>query len=283
LHLSVLSSGSSGNATFIEAHAGGLLVDAGLQCRRIEALLARIGRSLGDVSAVLLTHGHADHTSGVRSLVRECGVEVFAAPGVGAGLVRAGFKPAPPVTTVEVGETFEVGGLAVTFFEVPHDSSTYGLRISDGERDVAMATDLGEAGPEVLRRMRGAEAVVLEANHDPDWLRRGPYSARLKRRISSKNGHLSNRQAAEAALALAPHGLKDLVLAHLSKTNNSPSRACGTVHRVLREAGHGGIRVRAAIAGHPTPLIEVGTPLEEREYFYRYEQRGGTERLFETE
>ncbi|MCA1847542.1 MAG: MBL fold metallo-hydrolase [Actinobacteria bacterium] len=274
MHLSVLSSGSSGNATYIEAHGGGLLVDAGLQCRRIEGLLARIGRSLDDVSAVLLTHGHADHTSGVRSLVRECGVEVFAAPGVGGTL---------GVTTVEVGETFEVGGLTATFFEVPHDSSTYGLRISDGESDVAMATDLGEAGPEVLRRMRGAEAVVLEANHDPDWLRRGPYSARLKRRISSKNGHLSNRQAAEAALALAPHGLKDLVLAHLSKTNNSPARACGTVHRALREAGHGGIRVRAAIAGHPTPLIEVGTPLEEREYVYRYEQRGRTGRLFETE
>jgi phosphoribosyl 1,2-cyclic phosphodiesterase len=273
LHLSVLSSGSSGNATYIGGYGGGLLVDAGFQCGRIEGLLASIGLSLDDVGALLLTHGHADHTSGVRSLVRECGVEVFAAPGVGGSL---------SVTTVEVGETFEAGGLAATFFEVPHDSSTYGLRISDGEGDVAMATDLGEAGPEVLRRMRGAEAVVLEANHDPDWLRRGPYSARLKRRISSKNGHLSNRQAAEAALALAPHGLKDLVLAHLSKTNNSPVRACGTVHRVLREAGHGGIRVRAAIAGHPTPLIEVGTPLEERDYVYRYEQRGSGQ-LFETE
>jgi phosphoribosyl 1,2-cyclic phosphodiesterase len=249
LHLSVLSSGSSGNATYIEAHGSGLLVDVGLQCRRIEGLLARIGRSLDDVGAVLLTHGHADHTSGVRSLVRECGVEVFAAPGVGGSL---------GATTVEAGGTFEVGGLAAAFFEVPHDSSTYGLRISDGERDVAMATDLGEAGPEVLRRMCGAEAVVLEANHDPGWLRRGPYSARLKRRISSRNGHLS-------------------------KTNNSPARACGTVHRTLREAGHGGIRVRAAIAGHPTPPIEVGTPLEEREYVYRYDQRGRAERLFETE
>ena len=111
----------------------------------------------------------------------------------------------------------------------------------------------------MLEHLRGAEAVVLEANHDPDWLRRGPYSAELKRRISSRRGHLSNRQAAEAALALAPHGLKDLVLAHLSKTNNSPARACGTVHSALREAGHGGVRVRAAIAGHPTPRVEVGT------------------------
>jgi phosphoribosyl 1,2-cyclic phosphodiesterase len=274
LHLSVLSSGSSGNATYLEAHGGGLLVDAGLQCRHIESLLARIGRGLDDVGAVLLTHGHADHTSGVRSLVRQCGVEVFAAPGVGDSL---------GATTVEAGETFQVAGLAAAYFEVPHDSLTYGLRISDGKRAVAMATDLGEVSPDVLWRMRGAEAVVLEANHDPDWLRRGPYSARLKRRISSKNGHLSNRQAAEVALALAPHGLKDLVLAHLSKTNNSPARACGTVYRALREAGHGGVRVRAAIAGHPTPPIEVGTPLEEREYVYRYEQRSRSERLFETE
>jgi phosphoribosyl 1,2-cyclic phosphodiesterase len=274
LRLSVLSSGSSGNATYIESDGSGLLVDAGLPCRRIEDLLARIGRSLDDVGAVLLTHGHADHTSGVRSLVRECRVGVFAAPGVGEPL---------GATTFEAGEVFEVGELAATFFEVPHDSSTYGLRISDGERDVAMATDLGEADAEVLRRMRGAEAVVLEANHDPDWLRRGPYSARLKRRISSPNGHLSNRQAAEAALALAPHGLKDLVLAHLSKTNNSPARACGTVHKALREAGHGGIRVRAAIAGHPTPPIEVGLPLEDPQYVYRYERRSGSEQLFEME
>jgi len=273
--LSVLTSGSSGNATYIESDRGGLLVDAGIPCRRIEALLGRIGRSLDDVGAVLLTHGHADHTSGVRSLVRECRIEVFAAPGVGGSL---------GATTLETGEAFELlDGLAATFFEVPHDSSTYGLRISDGEHAVAMATDLGEADLEILRHMRGAEAVVLEANHDTDWLRRGPYSARLKRRIASTNGHLSNRQAAEAALALAPHGLKDLVLAHLSKTNNSPARACGTVHRTLREAGHGGIRVRAAIAGHPTPSIEVGVPLENRGYVYRYEQRESARRLFEIE
>jgi phosphoribosyl 1,2-cyclic phosphodiesterase len=272
LRLSVLSSGSSGNATYIESAAGGLLVDAGLPCRRVEDLLARIGRGLDDVGAVLLTHGHADHASGIRSLVRECGVELFAAPGAGE---RQGATKVPP------GKVFEVCGLAATFFEVPHDSLTYGLRLSDGERDVAMATDLGEARPEVLRRMRGAEAVVLEANHDVEWLRSGPYSARLKRRITSPSGHLSNRQAAEAALALAPHGLKDLVLAHLSRTNNSPARACGTVHKALREAGHGGVRVRAAVAGHPTPWVEAGMPLETAECVYRYD--GEARQLFEIE
>ncbi len=271
MRLSVLSSGSSGNATYMETDSGGLLVDAGLARRRIETLLARIGRSLTDVEAVLLTHGHADHTCGVRSLVRDCGIEVFAAPGVGDSF---------GANTISPGEAFGIGGLTATFFEVPHDSLTYGVRVSGGGSTVAMATDLGEAGVEVLRYMRGADAAVLEANHDPDWLRRGPYSASLKRRISSKRGHLSNRQAAEAAVALAPHGLKDLVLAHLSKTNNSPMRACGTVQGALREAGHGGVRVRAAIAGHPTPWIEAGTPLPVSEHVYRYGELGAAGQLF---
>jgi phosphoribosyl 1,2-cyclic phosphodiesterase len=271
LRLSVLSSGSSGNATYMETGSGGLLVDAGLAPRRISSLLAQIGRDLTDVDAVLLTHGHSDHTCGVPALVRERKVEVFAAPGVGASL---------GANTVTPGETCSVGELDVTFFEVPHDSMTYGVRVSDGASAVAMATDLGEAGIDVLRNMRGAEAAVLEANHDPDWLTRGPYSASLKRRIRSRRGHLSNRQAADAAVALAPHGLKDLVLAHLSKTNNSPARACGTVDRALREAGHGAVRVRAAIAGHPTPWIEVGAPLPLPEHVYRYGERGAAGQLF---
>ena len=276
MRLSVLSSGSSGNATYMEWDGGGLLVDAGLSCRRIQGLLARIGRGLGDVAAVLLTHGHADHTAGVRSLVRERGVEVFAAPGVGGSL---------GATTVEPGEPLPIGGIEAVFFPVPHDSSTYGIRVSDGQRALALATDLGEVGSDTLGCMRGAEAVVLEANHDPDWLRRGPYSADLKRRVASRKGHLSNWQAADAALALAPHGLKDLVLAHLSKTNNSPARACNTVARALREAGHGGVRVRAAIAGHPTPWVEVGSPIDAPEYVYRYADgtAGGSRQLFELE
>jgi phosphoribosyl 1,2-cyclic phosphodiesterase len=233
----------------------------------LRGLLARIGRDLTDVSAVLLTHGHTDHTCGVRSLLREREVQLYAAPGV--------VETVKGAASVEAGEPLDLGGdVLATFFEVPHDAPTYGLRISDGERVGALATDLGEVKPEALRFLRGADAVVLESNHDPDWLWRGPYSADLKRRVASPRGHLSNQQAAETACALAPHGLKDLVLAHLSKTNNSPIRACGTVRKALKGAGHTGIRVRAAIAGHPTPWIEVGEPIESREYVYRYDEGG---------
>lgn len=264
MRLTVLASGSSGNATYLESGGSGLLIDAGLSSRRLKSLLSRVGRDFGDVGAVLLTHAHADHTRGARSLDRDFGIPVFAAREVEAGLNGLAATP------VEAGTGFDVGGLAAVFFEVPHDSPTYGVRVSGGDGEVAVATDLGETAPEVLRWMRGAEAVVLEANHDLEWLARGPYSARLKRRISSRSGHLSNRQAADAALTLAPHGLSDLVLAHLSEKNNSPARACGTVHGALRAAGHGGVRVRAALAKHPTPWIEVGLPPEAPEYEYRY-------------
>jgi phosphoribosyl 1,2-cyclic phosphodiesterase len=276
LRLSVLSSGSSGNATYLEAGGRGFLIDAGFSCRRLQGLLARIGRDLSDVSAVLLTHGHNDHTCGVRSLLRERKVPVYAAPGV-AEAVKG-------TATVDVGETLDLGGdIGATFFEVPHDAPTYGLRVSDGGRTSALATDLGEVVPETLRFLRGADAVVLEANHDPDWLRNGPYAAALKRRVASPLGHLSNQQAAEAACALAPHGLKDLVLAHLSDTNNSPARACGTVHRALKAAGFGGVRVRAALAKHPMTPLEVGEPIEAREYVYRYGGEGRRTTLFDVE
>ncbi len=276
MRLSVLSSGSSGNATYLEAGGRGFLIDAGFSCKRLQGLLARIGRDLSDVSAVLLTHGHNDHTCGVRSLLRERKVPLYAAPGVAEAVKGA--------ATVDVGETLDLGGdIGATFFEVPHDAPTYGLRVSDEGRTSALATDLGEVVPETLRFLRGADAVVLEANHDPDWLRNGPYAVTLKRRVASPLGHLSNQQAAEAACALAPHGLKDLVLAHLSDTNNSPARACGTVHRALKAAGFGEVRVRAALAKHPTPPFEVGEPIEARGYVYRYGGEGRRTTLFDVE
>jgi phosphoribosyl 1,2-cyclic phosphodiesterase len=242
-----------------------VLVDAGLQAKRLGKLLASIGRSLSDVGAVFVTHDHSDHTCGVRSLLREVPVPVYGAPGVGERLRSSG------AMVVEAGVPLYLGDLRATFFPVPHDAPTYGIEIVEADRSVVVATDLGEVDDETLGIMRGAEALVLEANHELEWLRRGPYPADLKRRVASRRGHLSNGQAAEVAIRLAPHGLREVVLAHLSKTNNSPARATNSVSRALREAGWGAVRVRAALASHPTPWIEVGEPVEPKDYVYRYD------------
>lgn len=278
--MTVLSSGSSGNAAYVEPDEGrGVLVDAGVSCRSLVKLLGLVGLGLGDLGAVLLTHGHGDHTSGVRRLVKECGVEVYSAPGVGEEF---------GANIIEPGLALPLGDLEAIFFEVPHDTPTYGLRISNDTTCAAIATDLGEVTESVMRWLRGAEALVLEANHDEQWLWGGPYPRELKRRVASPVGHLSNARAAETALGMVPHGLKDLVLAHLSERNNSPVRACGAARNVLRKAGHDDIRIRAAIAGHPTPWVEVGMPLATREYVYRYATGGGADlgvvgQLFEVE
>lgn len=264
MRLSVLSSGSSGNATYIESASGGVLIDAGLSCKRLKLLLGELGRDLNDIRGVLVTHAHRDHTSGIKRLVRECGVEVYAGVQV-AGKIRG-------CRTVESSESLRLGELSADFFAIPHDSPACGIRVCDGERSVALATDLGEVSEETLGRLRGVEALVLEANHDHDWLRAGPYPWDLKRRISSGFGHLSNEQAAGAAVGLAPHGLKDVVLAHLSKTNNSPARASGAVRHALRAAGFAELRVRVAHPDRPLPWVEVGAP-PQREYVYEYAAR----------
>ncbi|WP_162924562.1 MBL fold metallo-hydrolase [Rubrobacter indicoceani] len=253
MRFSVLASGSSGNATYVEANRepGGILVDCGVPARRLEPLLNSIGRGAGDVNAVLLTHGHSDHTCGLRTLRKVRPVPVFAAPGVGE---RFGAQ------TVETGDAFALPGILASFFEVPHDAPTCGVRLDSGEAAMAMATDLGEVRAGLLSVLRGVDALVVEANHDVEWLRNGRYPQQLKHRIASAEGHLSNDQAADLVLSLVPHGLKEVVLAHLSETNNSPARAVGAVSRVLREANFAGVRVRAALRKHPTPWIEVGRP-----------------------
>lgn len=254
----VLASGSSGNATYVELgrDSGGLLIDAGISARRLRPLLASVGRGIEDVGAVLLTHGHSDHTCGLRTLRKVRPVPVYSAPGVGE---KFGAE------VVEAGEDFSVVGLDATFFEVPHDAPTFGVRLSDGESSMAAATDFGEVRTEIYRAIRGVDALVVEANHDVEWLRGGRYPEQLKRRIASGEGHLSNDQAADLVVSLAVHGLKEVVLAHLSDKNNSPARAVGTVSRALREAGFGEVKVRAAFQRHPTPWVEVGVPPEPME------------------
>jgi len=226
LRLCVLGSGSSGNAVLVEGPRGYILVDAGFSWREVKARAGRAGFPLDALETLILTHEHADHIRGLRTLYRR-GTVILASPRTLRALGHR-FRRAIPLN----GEV-EVAGLKVSSFRVPHDAQDpRGILLELDGVKVGIATDLGEATDSVLRALTGCRALVFEANHDLEMLLTGPYPWPLKLRILGPLGHLSN-DAAGSALTELSDEVRAVFLAHLSQENNKPSLALETVARYL--------------------------------------------------
>ena len=229
-----LGSGSSGNALLIEHGEALVAVDCGLGPRGLSSALAAQGRSPADLAAVLLTHEHADHVSSLGAVLA-AGVPVVTT----AGTARAARVPSAAVVEATYGTPVVVAGLTVTPLVVSHDAAEpSGFRIATATAAVVVLTDLGRADDALGEAIAEADLVVLEANHDVDMLRTGPYPSHLKRRVLSATGHLSNAECAELlTAALCRRGRSFTVwLAHLSQTNNRPVVAVRTVEQRLAAA-----------------------------------------------
>lgn len=229
IRLMSIGSGSSGNCTYIEINGKKILIDLGLNAKRISAALSGIGIGFQDIDAVFITHTHNDHVSALPVCRKrlECPVYMTEISYItlhtdGVGILTA-------------GESYELlGGIKVTVFDTSHDCpGSVGFRFDAGGSSLGYATDLGYVSDEILNVLTGAETVVLEANHDVTLLKKGPYPYYLKKRILSNNGHLSNDICAETARYLAHNGTKTIFLAHLSRENNTPSIAHDTVKKAL--------------------------------------------------
>jgi phosphoribosyl 1,2-cyclic phosphodiesterase len=251
LSIAFLGSGSSGNCAVVRCGRTAVLVDAGLSARETKRRLALCGVALEDVAAVFLTHEHADHVHGALALSRKAGLTVYAT----AGTADAAGFPGPlfaDVRTVRGGRDLVVGELHVRVTSTPHDgveSVCYVFADGAGRR-VGMATDLGHLSRPVLEALRDCDALGLEANHDEDLLREGPYPAVLKRRILSDVGHLSNESAAEALKALVGARTRSVTALHVSRHNNTYPLA----ERVFREAlAELGATAALAVARHDVP------------------------------
>lgn len=223
-----LGSGSSGNATVIEARCGlqttRLLVDCGFSLRALDARLAAAGLAAADLSAVFITHAHSDHVGCVRALSQREGLPVYLSEGTWRAC--AGLDLQDRLRVATDGEALELGALHLTPFAVPHDApEPLQLRASDGDRHLGVLTDLGHVPVDVLGRLAGVHALLLECNHDPERLAASSYPPYLKRRVGGAHGHLANAQAAEAAAALAHAALGTVMAAHLSARNNTPELA----------------------------------------------------------
>ncbi len=234
-----LGSGSSGNATVVEARNGPcvtrLLVDCGLGIRQIEQRLGRAGLMPGDIDAIFITHEHSDHIGSARLLALRQRIPVWMSRGTHVGAGSPDFDDLLRIASDGVAITLDA--LCVMPFTVPHDArEPLQLRCTDGNTSLGILTDLGHATDHVLVHLAACQAMLLECNHDPDLLAASSYPPFLKKRVGGKHGHLSNVLSAQIAAALNHPGLATVVAAHLSRQNNRPELARAVLARALGRA-----------------------------------------------
>ena len=236
LRFKSLGSGSSGNATLVEATSAGasqfrLLIDCGLGLKHLQHRLGLAGFTASDVGAIFITHEHADHIGCALALSLRHRIPVWMSRGTYDAIGSPDFDGLLRVASD--AENIDLGSLQVTPFTVPHDArEPLQLTCTDGSAKLGVLTDLGHATAHVLSHLSACDALLLECNHDTDLLMASSYPAFLKRRVGGLHGHLSNINAAAIARTLNHRGLKHLVAAHLSLQNNRPA----VVQALLAEA-----------------------------------------------
>ena len=255
-----LCSGSSGNASFLEAEGRRFLIDAGLTRKRIAALLESIGVPLHTIEAVFLTHEHVDHVAGAGVLARAHHIPVYAAADCFSALPPSvGEIPAACMRVFEPDREFFCGKVRVLPFSTPHDAAhAVGYSFMAEGRKVTVMTDVGHVDDRLLTQLSGSDLVLLEANHDVDMLLAGPYPYPLKQRILSRRGHLCNEDCGRALIALHERGVRNVILGHLSRENNTPELARVTIEAMLESAGIlSDMRVSVALRDRPLGMFEI--------------------------
>lgn len=252
VRLTILGSGSAGNCAYVETDEARILVDAGFSARQIRKRLATIGRAPENLTGILITHEHSDHICGLLALAEKLKLPIYcnratqeatlwsfktkwssktnpALDGFDGGNLKAGLE----WRLFHTGDSFELNDVLVETFSIPHDAQDpVGFLLRANGAKIGFATDLGHVTKLVIERIRTANVLVLEANHDIKMLQECPHRPwALKQRILGRHGHLSNEAAADAVEQIMSADLRNLYLGHLSRECNRPEIA----HRVVKE------------------------------------------------
>ncbi len=233
ISLCALASGSRGNSIYLGAGQAALLIDAGLSGREIEKRIRQQRLDLRHLTAILVTHEHLDHIRGVGVLARRYNLPVYMTSPTHRA-ARKTIGELPECRYFRPGTDFTVANFKVHPFALSHDAADpVGFTFAANGSRIGMATDLGIATGLVKEHLKDCDLLLVEANHDIDMLTAGPYPWHLKQRIRSRNGHLSNGAAGDLLCEIVHQNLRQIVLAHLSETNNSPQAARRAVEEAL--------------------------------------------------
>ena len=233
MEIAVLSSGSSGNSFYVQNNKSGILIDAGISAKQIFSRLNILGIGAERVKGIFITHEHSDHIGGVDVFARNFSTPIFATKKTAENCFLCSQDSL--INFIDNDSILEIAGMHIEAFSKSHraeDPVSYS--ISKGKK-ISIITDAGYACENVKDRVSEANFLCLEANHDIDMLEQGPYPFFLKRWIKSDLGHLSNRQAALCVLEHGKRKLKNVILSHISRNNNTPFVALKTFNSLIKE------------------------------------------------
>ncbi len=257
MRFSVLASGSKGNSCYVETENARILLDAGLSGREIEHRLELVGASAANLDAIVITHEHSDHIKGAGVLSRRFNLPLY----INRKTLERGLKvlgKLPSTEIFETGQTLKIKDLSVETFTKCHDASDpVGLILSSEGAKIGVVTDLGKSTRLVEDRLKGCRALIIEFNHDLEILEKGPYPLYLKRRITGRDGHLSNEQGAVLLNAISSEILEKVVLAHISEVNNNPDKAFKQANDVLTRCGLSQTEILVGHQDVPGPVIDL--------------------------
>ncbi|MBQ6559645.1 MAG: MBL fold metallo-hydrolase [Erysipelotrichaceae bacterium] len=228
-----IGSGSTGNCFYIEIGGYRFLIDMGIGYKKVRDALAMHDRSLEEIDAIFLTHGHYDHVKAAEPITNHTVCKVYA----NRSVMYSIRKTKTERVVLNMYEDIELfPGLTVRMFKVPHDFAyTCGYSFRTANRKVAYVTDCGRMKEQFLQELIGADVVIIESNHDVEMLKNGPYPKQLQARIRSEAGHLSNDECAETIAYLKEKGTSHFLLAHLSLHNNTPEIALETTRKRIND------------------------------------------------
>jgi len=234
-----LYSGSSGNALYIEYKDTKILIDAGVSGIKIEKALNHIEKEASDLTAIVITHEHSDHISGVGVMSRRYNLPIYINKGTWSETKGSiGKINEANVFYFKSNETFVLGDFNVHPFSIPHDATDpVGFNFIAKNKKITTATDIGHINSTIIKSIEGSNLLLLECNHDMDMLENGSYPYYLKKRIKSDYGHLCNDNTSETIFELIKKGQKHFLLGHLSNENNNPKLALQTVIEYLKNKG----------------------------------------------